>query len=128
MPALANIVINDGAATPVAHTFTPVTTDGWLAQLAERTGSPLAFPRLSVSVRAPVNGNGIYRLKLNLQVPTVVTVDGVQKVDYTQYVTTEYVLSERATEQQRKDLRVMNVNLNGHATITTVIEKLEPIF
>lgn len=63
MASLANIVINDGQATPVAHTFIPVGVDKNGVILFEDravnatynpAGVPLLFPRISASItRAP---------------------------------------------------------------------------
>lgn len=63
MASLANIVINDGQATPVAHTFIPVGVDkNGVILFEDRTvnsvynpsGVPLMFPRISASItRAP---------------------------------------------------------------------------
>lgn len=128
MTALANIVINDGASTPVAHTFAPVTTDGFIAQLKERVGVPVAYPALSASVRPPVKGGDVYKERLTLSLPVTAVVSGVTTVDYVNSVNIEFLLSERSTAQNRKDLRVMAANLLGHATVVAMIESLEPIY
>lgn len=126
MPALAPIVINDGATTPVAHTFGPVTSDGQKALLKERIGVPIAFPGLSTSVRPPVAQGDIYKLTFVLTLPQTVLVDGVTKVDHTLTAEVNLMMSNRSTEQNRKDLRVMVSNLLLNAATVTMIEKLEP--
>lgn len=130
MPQLANIVINDGAATPVAHTFAPVTTDGQLGQLAERSGLPIAYPKLAVSVRPPVNGGETYKIRLTLQVPQTSTVVATGKVvkDFTNTASLDLVFHERSTAQQRKDIRVLLANALANATVVTVVENLEPLY
>lgn len=126
MPALAAITINDGLATPVAHTFTPVTTDGYSSILAERTSIVIGNPRLETSVRPPVQNNGTYRVKFSIKTPKTVTVNGVSVVDHTPTVTLEFVVSERSAHQDRKDLRLYVVNLLQNAGVITMIEQLEP--
>lgn len=128
MPALATLTINDGAATPVAHAFAPVTTDGYTAQMKERTSVPVSNPALDVSVRPPVNGNGLYRVRAVIKMPQTVTVDGVVKVDHTPTISVEMLANERSTEQNRKDLRVLLLNLLQNSSFITVTEKLEPIY
>lgn len=128
MPALAPITINDGTSTPVPHTFSPVTTDGYVALLKERTSVPLANPGLDVSVRPPVGSNGLYRVRMVIKMPQSVTVDGVVKVDHIPTISIEMLASERSTEQNRKDLRLMAANLLAHASVVTVLEKLEPLY
>lgn len=131
MPALANISINDGAASPVAHVFAPVTTDGVLASLKERVGTtPELFPALSVSVREPLKGQTekVYRLNLRITQPTSKTVDGVAVVDFTNSVSVEFLISARSTLQSRKDILAFAKNMLSHATITSVVQDLEPLF
>lgn len=128
MPQLAEIVLNDGAATPVAHTFAPVTTDGRSAQLKERVGLPIGYPGLNVNVRPPVQQGDIYKVSLLLTLPSTVTVDGVAKVDYTLTAEVNLMMSNRSTAQNRRDLRVFVANALRHATLQEVIEKLEPLY
>lgn len=126
MPQLAPIVINDGAATPVAHTFSPVTTDGFLAVSKERVGVPVGYPSLEETVRPPVKGGEVYKLKTVLKIPVVANVDGSSVVVRTAQGTVEMLFHESSSEQERKDLRVMLANYLGNATTIQVIEKLEP--
>lgn len=128
MPQLANIAVNDGAATPVSHTFAPVTTDGSTAKLAERVGVPAAFPTLEVGVRPPVSGNGLYKVRFLMKIPTTKVVDGRTVVDFVQYGDVTLVMSERGDEASRKNLRVLIANLLLNATATSVVEKLEPLY
>lgn len=126
MPALGNIIVNDGETTPVAHTFSPVTTDGYLASWKERVGVPVGYPALSASMRPPVKGGETYKEQFRLAIPVTAVVNGITVVDFVQYGEIIYTLHERATEQQRKNIRVMLGNVNSHANFVTMTEKLEP--
>lgn len=131
MPQLNTITINDGAATPVAHSFAPVTTDGFLARLKERVGAiAAAFAELSIAVREPLKGqtDKVYRITEKLRVPVAVTVSGVTSIDHTNSVSIEFLISEKATAQERKDIRVLAYNLLGHAATIAAVESLEPQF
>lgn len=128
MPALGNISINDGATTPVAHVFAPVTTDGYLATLKERVGVPVGYPALTASVRPPAKGSEVYKEQIRLSLPVTAVVNGVTAVDYVNYGTIELSMNERSTEQNRKDLRVMLSNALQNAVFVTMIEKLEPVY
>lgn len=129
MPQLNVITIKDGKPTPADRTFTPVSTDGTRAQLAERVGVPVGYQTLETMVRPPVNGNGLYRITLKMKLPTVVQdASGVSKLDTNDHVAFEFVTSERSTEQARKDARVLMANLLQHATVIEMIEKLAPQF
>lgn len=128
MPQLNAIVVNDGKTTPVAHTFSPVTTDGYVATLKERSGLPIEFSSLGISVRPPVKGSEVYKTRLTLAVPHTVTVDGRASVDYTETVTIDILTNERSSTQDRKDIRVLAANLLLNATVVTVVENLEPLY
>lgn len=131
MPQLANITVNDGESTPVAHVFSPVTTDGFLARLKERVGAIASvFPSLNVSFREPLNGQKerYYRIRETISMPVAVTVDGVVSVDHVDTAYVEYVISERSSEQQRKNLRMLVSNSQANATLATVVDKLEPLY
>lgn len=129
MPQLASITINDGATTPVAHVFAPVTTDGQAASLAERVGSPFAYPKMGISVRPPVNnGQGLYKVALSLNLPVTKTVEGSPMLDFEHKVKVEILLSERSTGQNRKDALALMANLLASATVKTVVENLEPLY
>lgn len=82
MAALANIVINDGQATPVAHTFIPVGQDKngvWMFEdkaintVYNPNGIPSLYPRLSLGLtRAPYKSNTAKnRVKLVLTRPRI---------------------------------------------------------
>lgn len=128
MPALATITINDGAATPVAHAFTPRKSDGVVATLKESLGIPEAFPDLKLSVREPVKGSPVWRLRFSLALPVTAVVDGVTVVDHVNDFDGTFRISARSLEQARKDLRVMVANLFGNAAVITAIEKLEGFY
>lgn len=129
MPALAAITINDGATTPLAHTFSPVTTDGWLAQLQEKVGIPKGQATLSVSVRPPASGSPMYKARVQIKLPNLaVDSNGRQTVAYTNLVTMEFLSHEEATDQNRKDMLAFAKNALAHATLNTVLLSNEPIY
>lgn len=129
MPAIGNIAINDGKATPVTHTFAPVTTDGSTAELANRSASiPQGFEVLKVEVRKPTSNTAAYRLYIEMVLPTVALVNGVDTVIRFNKASLTINISQLSSEADRKDLRVLLQNLFGHATMATVFEKLEPIY
>lgn len=129
MPALASISIIDAAPTPVTHVFAPVTTDGQLAELAERVGLPFAYPSLKVSVRPPVkNGQGMYRIKAQIVQPVTKVVDGVTVLDFEDRCDIELLVSERSSVQNRSDILAMCQSLSGNATFKAMVQNLEPLY
>lgn len=143
MPQAANIVINDGASTPVAHTFTPLGKDAdgvfWWEQTTPAPLNKLGAKRigykqtrdLSVSNRLTKSAKVSY----TLWVPTLETLSnnsaGILPAPteaYREIARVEMTLAERSTAQERKDTRVLAVNLLGHAMAVANIDSLEPTY
>lgn len=104
MAQAASIVVNDRAATPVAHTFAPrsITTDQ--ALFVEAGSVPIGERRLIIDSRFT---NGKYRIRLRVVNPTLVTevVNGVNvpKVPRTSYGESSFTFDQTSTDQERKD-------------------------
>lgn len=133
MSAIANIVINDGQAAPVAHTFYPQASDPdaifreSLAGIAlVGNGSVKATAKLSQAAE------GMNRVRVVLALPALETVTAqnsagytaAPKVAYTNQVSVDFILPNRGTAQQRKDLRVLLSNLLANAQIVDMVENL----
>lgn len=129
MPALGNIVLNDAEATPVAHTFAPVTTDGATAKLANRAATtPKGFETLQIEMRSPNGQSTAYRLLIGSNDPVEATVNGAQVVVRNCSADIRLNFSPDSTAQERKNLLKMMSNLLNHATVVAVTENLEPIY
>lgn len=138
MPAIGNLVINDGAATPVAHTFGPTNVAGPVAAYADRSGGiPVGFPTVDISLREPVKGgNGGYKAVLKVIVPTLEqtspsTATGIQPaptVAYRLVGELSLIMSERSTTQERKNLVAYIRNALGDASLKLVWENLENVY
>lgn len=59
--------INDGQATPVAHTFSPVSIDAaGIAKWVDRVGGiSIGFPTVTLSVREPSKSSRAYKVTRN---------------------------------------------------------------
>lgn len=135
MPAIAAITINDGQATPVAHTFNPIETD--LPKYRENGNSAVPVAGQSeilMSLReAQNNVDGINKAVISLKLPVLETVSGSTiggytpgpKVAYYMTAKLECLLPNRSTAAQRKDLRVMLANLLANAQLISMVESLE---
>lgn len=133
MPSNAQLTIADGKSTPVDHTFSPMKIEAnGLAKWNERVGDTLVGqPKLTWHIRDPQGGgNGTYKVQCKLSVPKViVTTDSTGKsvtsVDYTALGTIEMVVSQRSTQAERKDLRVMLANALLNTTLATSADNVE---
>lgn len=105
MPQLANLVLTDRAATPVAHTFTPKSIDSGVATVVETTGTPIGESRFSLSTRR-VNGKVKSRAVLVVPVVQTETINGISKPKVVReaIVDATFTFSAESTEAERNNL------------------------
>jgi len=139
--AASNIVLADALATPVNHTFVPLGPDKdgvfWFEDQSQ--ASPIGFWRISYQLKRPAQGNAgaassgrTYRVVVGLHEPilenvTNNTVSGISPAPTISYVPrsfTEYVMPERSSLQNRKDLRKMTYNLQNESQLVSLVENL----
>lgn len=136
MAAIAPITIDDGKATPVAHTFNPIASVP--ASYNENGDSSVAAVGESqvVATLRRTNGQGtstINRAKISLRIPVLETTvassgtgyEAPPKIAYFMQATVECLLPERSTGDQRKDLRVLLTNLLSNAQVVSLVDSLE---
>lgn len=105
MSARTTLVINDRAATPVAHTFSPDGDDAnGVHVFSEKTSVPAGNPRFTAQLR---KSNGKYRATLRFQLPVVQTqvINGVSSpvIVRTAFMELSTTFDELSTDQERKD-------------------------
>lgn len=138
MAQIGNVVINDGQATPVAHTFGPDGVDAQgVARWSDRSGGiAVGFPTLSLSLRKPTSGSRNYKLTMKLSVPTLeVTapqsgsgfVPAPTKA-YDCLATVDMVMPERSTKLERQNAVWFLRNALVHTIVTNAVENFEPVF
>lgn len=142
MPQLANIVINDGQATPVAQTFNPNGRDasGTSRFVNRTTGVPIGYQTLGISLRAPTNAGGrvspVYRIGYSMDLPVLESASGpndsgyvpAPAVAYTLRAKGEFLIPTRSTLADRANLRALYVNGLDNALIIAAIENLEDLW
>ncbi len=145
MATASNIVINDGATTPVAHTFVPIGADSngvfWFDD--QSASNAIGYNRISLSIVRPKTAQAgesssqrVIRVKVGIHTPVLETlsnstVSGIvpaPTVSYVPRVTSEYILPERSTVQNRKDLRSFLVNLHGNAQLSGMIDNFVSVY
>jgi hypothetical protein len=129
---IANITINDGQATPVAHTFEPIKSTLPALYRESLADVPvIGNGRVSVNNRTT---NGLNKVTVLLELPALETATGGNPEGYTaapaeaykHQVKAEFILPDRGTVAQRKDLRVLLLNLLANAQIVDLIDELAP--
>jgi hypothetical protein len=124
MSARANLVINDRAGTPVAHTYSPDGDDTNGVHLwSEKTSVPAGNPRFTASLK---QSGGKYRPSLRLQIPVVQTqvINGVSSpvVVRTAYVEVSATFDALSATQERAD--AVGLMVNAMAAAQTQINDL----
>lgn len=139
MTAIAALTLADGQTTPVNHTFSPVNIDAnGVARWADRSGGvALGYPAITFSIKAPTKTQRSYKVNAKVVTPVLEqtsasTATGIQPAPtlaYNLLANVEFVLPERSTLAQRKDLLAYLKNyLANAAVITAAIENFESVY
>jgi len=132
MSARTNLVINDRATTPVAHTYTPDGDDtNGVHVYSEKTTVPAGNPRFTASLR---NSNGKYRptVKLVIPVTQTQTINGVSSpvVVRTSYAEVNFTFDALSSEQERADTvgLLANALAASQTQLNDMVVKLSDIY
>lgn len=134
-----DIVLADAQATPVDHTFVPVGRDAknvfWFEDQSQ--ASAIGYWKISVELKRPPAAQAgqnskdrTARVEIGLHEPVLEsvsndTVSGIAPAPTIAYVPRSFlsfVVPERSTLQNRKDLRKMTANLIANSQILAVVE------
>lgn len=128
MSQIANLVAFDGAATPVSHTFLPVSVvrekDEVIADWREAVASVPVYAQPRVTMRLKRMGSGVYRVSSRVSVPVMETVGSqnaagytaAPKVAYENTVETVGYFHERSDITGRRLVRQLATNISGGVT------------
>lgn len=140
MGAITTIVLNDAAATPVAHTFSPARQglqgpNISVADFEDRAsngGIPVGYYRISTSFSRPNKDRKSFRIGITMSVPVMETLSNnsagiipAPTVAYQPLAILDVVLPERSSVQVRKDLRKMFYELLNDPQVKKMIEDLD---
>jgi hypothetical protein len=131
MPAFSPIVINDGADTPVAHTFVPNGKPNGVVEYSVKDGVPVGDETLTVSSKHGTREKISVRFKLPI-VQSSTDSNGIVSpmVVRTAYVRADFDFSEMSTEAERKDAVAFLANLLDPAqtAMQSVLVDLEDVY
>jgi hypothetical protein len=134
MGAIATLSLDDGQATPVAHSFEPTRAGETLATYHDKVDGIMAgYPSVSIGNRFPTQENGNYKVTLRVKIPVLETA-ATAASGFTPGPTVAYVLSgnmdfiipARATEAERDDLLAYCKNLLAHTVVDAVVVDMDP--
>lgn len=132
MAAIADIVIADGASSPVNHTFNPVSRDVNLAKYKDKSGGiTVGYPTLELTDRWQDGSTGSYKMTWKLSVPTLATTapttsTGIQPaptVGFTCWATGSFTIPNQASLQNKKDLYAFAKNLINNSLMKAIVEQ-----
>lgn len=145
MALAANIVLLDAQATPVSHTFIPIGKDQngvfWFEDQSQ--ANAIGYWKVSIEVKKPLPGapgaksgaDRVVRVKLAMHEPSMETLgtsdSGLPPPPTISYIvrsSCEFILPERSTQQNRKDIRKMTGNLISDAQIVSAVENFIPVY
>lgn len=137
----SDIVLADALGTPVNHTFVPIGRDKngvyWFED--QSAANAIGNWMISIDVRRPAVASAkqssdgrTARVLIGLHEPILETVSndtvsGIAPAPTVSYVSrgfTEFVMPERSSLQNRKDLRKMSYNLLNNAQVVAAVETL----
>jgi len=129
MPVRAALTINDGQATPAAHTFAVAGEQGSAALWQDKTGGIAAgFINLTHEYRPAKSATGANSVIYALTQPTLGTVNGVTQKVRTSSAQVRFNFAQDATDQERKDLVAYTINILSNATYRAATWGLEPTY
>lgn len=141
MATATNIVLADAQATPVNHTFIPIGRDDkdvfWFVDQSQ--ANEIGYWKISVEIKKPplarpgeTSAARVTRIKVSLHEPILEALSNnaagytpAPTIAYIPRANVEYVLHERASLQNRKDIRKMSNLLLADANIINVVESLQ---
>lgn len=132
MPAQANIVINDGQTTPVAHTFSP---NGAMQGEGKKVMSEWVDRSPAVKVgfltireqHSPSNANGLEKIRWVIERPTTETLSGAPAPTraYTNSIIIEAWVHDRGTAAELSDIVAFAKNFTALTYFSDKIKNRE---
>lgn len=123
MPAISTIVIDDGQATPVSHTFEPVKSVPSCVWRTEDAALPV-IGQMAIAM-SDTTARNITKFRLTLSLPAMEETSGANASGYTAAPQVAHTLRAdlvlfahgRSTSDQRKDLVTLLRNALAHAQV-----------
>lgn len=126
MPTFMNLVLKNGASTPVDKTFMMKTNDNRVSLWEDRSGGvPIGYP----TVRLQTNDTkSVRKVKISIAVPSVESgqpdVSGftpAPRVAFVHRMTAEFFLPMQGNNAQRADILAFALNSLKDASIASVV-------
>lgn len=127
MPSFANLVLADGQATPVNHTFVPTSLVENLAVYTDRAKSIQGEqPYATLKLVAGKSATAVSRVVGSVAIPLYDAVNGKQ-VNVTR-VNFEVIIPGTSTQAQRDDAAAYLKNLAAHTVVQSMVKGPEGVY
>lgn len=130
MPQAIDLVINNGAGTPVAKTFslmTPAAGDNSLAAWALKEGTiSSVFPKITALARVTNNQSRIVQVKFRLPSSYTDTVTGLTKVSSAFEMNVQVSVPNDFPEALKADAVAFSANLMNNTLIKAMLRDAVP--
>lgn len=134
MGAQTNLQLYDGQATPVLKTFTARGADMGLARYLDiSSGIGIGLPSVTLGNKMGSGPSGVFRVEGRITIPVLEVISGdaggytaVPKVAFNMFGKVELIAPNRASAQNRKDLRAFMANFLDHATLMSAFIDFDP--
>lgn len=141
MSAVTNILLSDALVTPVVHTFIPLGSDTngvwWFED--QSAANAIGFNRISLQLsrsalakQGQSSGERVNRVKIGIHTPVLETIgtadNGITPPPTVAYIprcNIEFIMNERSTAQNRKDLRKYAQFIVADTTVVAMVELLQ---
>ncbi len=131
MPQYAPIVLADGKATPVSHTFEIASLSSGKLKAVNRAAPTIETQEiLTIEVKQSASSSGVSTVRVSLGMPNPVTDTNTGNVsvgEINSFVAT-FNLAGTSTLARRKDLEKMVANLFDNALVIEAITEIEPFY
>lgn len=134
MSAQADLSLNDGQASPVAHTFSARGADMKLALWTDVSGGiGIGMGKVTLSYAQADGSNSAYKVEGRVTIPVMEVISGadggytpVPKVAFNLFAKIEIVIPNRASLQNRKDILAYVKNFAANAVLTSTVVDFNP--
>lgn len=130
MPQATDLIVNNGAGSPVSKTFsliTPASGDGGIAQWALKEGTISAvFPRLTASARATSNKSRNLTVKFTAPSSFNDTVTGLTNVASAAQMNVTFSVPDSYPESLKADFVAFSLNLLNTSLLKAMIRDAYP--
>lgn len=123
------IVINNGASTPVAKSFLPMSVATALSVFTERSAPFSAgYARIEIGFSPANGGRKTNRIPLKVDLPVVEQSAGVDTVTRVLRFQGEFIIPDTATATERANLHAYVANALDADLIVNVVRDLDPLY